>query len=129
VLKPPQPTGYASKLKTLSVPNLYNIGQRILTHTEKINKFAEPPWHHVDDRFVVLVPPTDTGESLKESWASCHKSLLRRITPDECEVLVYTNGSLRFTRGIRLTGSGVVALWHSQEDNTLPTPVGPRIKS
>ena len=95
--------------KNAQCTHLLKIGQRILINSEKIDKVTEPPWHRVDKRVVITVPRTDAGESLRGSWTRLHKKLLRRITTDEREVQVYSDGSLQFARGIRRTGCGGVA--------------------
>jgi hypothetical protein len=69
--------------KNTQCTHLLKIGQRILTNWEKIDKFAEPPWHRVDECVVITVPRMDAGESQKGSWTRQHKKLLRRITTDE----------------------------------------------
>ena len=88
--------------------SIYKIGQQMVTNTERINRHAEPPWHRVDSRVTVRVPPPSPGKSPKKQWAKRHKSQLKRIEARQGELLIYTDGSLHHENGVCLTGAGVV---------------------
>ena len=90
----------ARELKNAKCTPIYRIGQHILTNTEKIDKTAEAPWHRIDERVKIRVPPTVPGKPQKKEWAEQHKRLLRRIVSKPDEITVYTDGSLRHERGV-----------------------------
>lgn len=98
-----------STMKYKKCTPLYRIGTSVLTNTEHIDRYAEPPWHRVDQRVSITVPPNKAGKSVKKQWASRHRQLLKDISKDAGEVRVYTDGSLRHVRGVRYTGAGFVA--------------------
>ena len=114
--------------KNAQCTHLWKIGRKILTHTEKIDKFTEPPWHRVDKRVVIEVPRVAKGKSPKESWAKQHKALLRRIMPDEREVRVYSDGSLYRIRGVRRTGCGGIAYRKSTALFQYQSALGPSVE-
>ena len=88
---------------------VFRIGQHMLTNTEKINKTAEAPWHRIDERVKIRVPPAIPGKPQKLKWARQHKRLLRKIKTKPEELTVYTDGLLSHDQGVWRTGARIVA--------------------
>jgi len=90
------------------------MSQRLISGTEKIRIFVDPPWHRSewdDDligRVVTAIPPSSKGKSFKKAWAKKHKSEAILRNQDASQIAVYSDGSMMFQHGIRKTGSGVV---------------------
>jgi len=83
------------EIKNAKCTAIYRIGQHILIDAERIDKNAEAPWHRVDDRVKISVPPSIPGRSQKKKWAERHKKLIRQVESKPGEITVYTDGSLK----------------------------------
>jgi ribonuclease HI len=81
--------------------------------SEIIDGIAEPPWHEtlydekLRGRLSIKVPRNEAGESFKKEWAQAHKREVAELELDKANILVYTDGSLSFVRGVRQTGAVV----------------------
>ena len=100
--------------KQLQSTTLWRIATRMAPNSEVIDATDEPPWHETlhDEifrgRLMVKVPRNEAGESFKEEWAKTHRDTISELELDDANLLVYTDGSLSFERGIRNTGAGFV---------------------
>lgn len=94
--------------KVAKCTSICGIAQKITANSQQINKLEEPPWHRVNERVTVRVPMPTAGKSLKKRWARRHKRQLRQLENRREELIIYSDGSLRYVRGIRFTGAGVV---------------------
>lgn len=93
---------------------LWRLGRRTLNNAERIGRFDEAPWHRNDEtdakRVTIKAPPTTPDTERRERWAEARRTLAyeHRNNPDS--IFLYTDGSLRFDRGIRRTGLGYAGI-------------------
>jgi ribonuclease HI len=113
---------------------LWKIATRIMPNSERIDKFAAPPWHRCEmsgprARIKKRIPPPTPGESPKTAWAKAHKETVERLQQDDKDLLVYTDGSSKVVEGVRQTGVGVTAYWKGRTIFTARGAMGPYVES
>lgn len=95
-----------------SCTQLWRMSSSFTLNSEQIDLTAEPPWQRskldddIQERFHIHIPPNIPGKSPKDEWAENHKLVLLDLELDPTSLLVYTDGSLSFSDGIRHTGWG-----------------------
>jgi ribonuclease HI len=102
------PTNRAGReLKNAKCTPIYSIAQLTTEGVEQINRLPEPPWHRVDERVTIKIPPNEAGKTMKKRWAQQHKKRMRSLE-ENGDMIVYTDGSLYHIRGTRHTGAATL---------------------
>ena len=115
---------------------LWKLAAYIIPGTENINILAETPWHRTEfdadlrDRICFLTPPNDPNPDIKEIWTERHHAQITQWkTDNRNRLLVYTDGSLSFTRDGRHTGWGFVGLRNNAIAKLEKGSTGPRAEA
>ena len=115
---------------------LWKLATYVRPGTERIDILAETPWHHTEldadlrNRLNFLVPSNEPNPDIKEIWTEQHLNQITQWKNDDLNRLIlYTDGSLSYTREGRHTGWGYVGYKNNAIAKLEKGSTGPRAEA